>query len=73
MQKKIVPTDIYQHLLNVGGDQTVDVSTVRQWVVCFSSGDSGSPQWCSFLQLRYAGSCSLLVKMVMIVLKNTFL
>ena len=30
-------------LLNVYGDQTVDVSTVRQWVVHFSSGDSGSP------------------------------
>ena len=30
-------------LLNVYGDQTVDVSTVRQWVVRFSSGDSGSP------------------------------
>jgi len=28
---------------NVYGDQTVDVSTVRWWVVCFSSGDSGSP------------------------------
>jgi len=37
--------DRHQHLLNVSGNQTVDVSTVRQWVVCFSSGDSdnGSP------------------------------
>ena len=27
-------------LLNVFGDQTVGVSSVRLWVVCFSSGDS---------------------------------
>jgi hypothetical protein len=33
-------TDIHQCLLNVSGDQTVDVSTVRWWVVYFSSGDS---------------------------------
>ena len=38
-------TDIHQHLVNVSGDQTVDVSTVRLWVVHFSSGntDSGLP------------------------------
>ena len=29
-------------LLNIYGDQTVDVSTVGQWVVCFSSGSSDS-------------------------------
>ena len=28
--EKMAPTDIHQHLLNVYGDQTVDVSTVRQ-------------------------------------------
>ena len=39
----MAPTDIYWYLLNTDGDQTVDVSTVRWWVVCFSSGDSGSP------------------------------
>jgi len=33
-------TDIYQCLLNVYGDQTVDVSTVRWWVGHFSSGNS---------------------------------
>ena len=34
---------IHWHLLNIDRDQSVDVSTVRQWVVCFSSGDnSGS-------------------------------
>jgi hypothetical protein len=40
MQKKTAPNDIKRHLLNVYGDQTVDVSTVRGWVVRFSSGDS---------------------------------
>ena len=28
VEKKNVPIDIYQHLLNVYGDETVDVSTV---------------------------------------------
>jgi hypothetical protein len=32
--------DIHRRLLNVYGDQTVDVSTVRRWVARFSSGDS---------------------------------
>ena len=39
---KIAPNGIDRCLLNVSGDQTVDLSTVREWVVCFSSGDSGS-------------------------------
>mgnify|MGYP001856021262 CR=1 FL=1 len=45
----------HQCLLNVYGEQTVDVSTVRQWVVCFSSGDNntGSPP------LVQVSSCSL--------------
>jgi hypothetical protein len=34
------PNDIQWHLVNMYGDQTVDVSTVRRWVVCFSSGNS---------------------------------
>ena len=38
--EKIEPSDIHRHLLNVYGDQTVDVSTVRRWVARFSSGDS---------------------------------
>ena len=38
--EKIVPTDIHHCLLNTDGDQSVDVSTVRQWVMCFSSDDS---------------------------------
>ena len=37
---KMAPTDIHRHLLNSYRDQTVDVSTVRWWVVHFSSGDS---------------------------------
>jgi len=43
--EKIVAIDICQCLLNVHGDQTVDVSTVSWWVVGFRSGDgdSGSP------------------------------
>jgi hypothetical protein len=53
--EEIAPTDIHQHLLNVYRDQTVDVSTVRWWVVCFSSGDSDvrerphSGQTCNFV------------------------
>jgi len=38
--EKIAPNDIHRRLLNVYGYQTVDVSTVRRWVACFSSGDS---------------------------------
>jgi hypothetical protein len=38
--EKIAPNDIHRCLLNVYGDQTVDVSSVRRWVVRFSSGDS---------------------------------
>jgi len=38
--EKIAPNDIYGCLLNVYGDQTLDVSTVRRWVARFSSGDS---------------------------------
>jgi len=38
--EKMAPSDIHRRLLNVYGDQTVDVSTVRQWVALFSSGNS---------------------------------
>jgi hypothetical protein len=38
--ERIAPVDIHRCLLNVCGDQTVDVSIVRRWVVRFSSGDS---------------------------------
>jgi len=39
-EKKTAPNDIHRRLLNVYGDQTVDVSTVRRWVARFCSGDS---------------------------------
>ena len=39
--EKMALTDTHQHLLNVYRDQTLDVSTVRRWVVHFSCGDSG--------------------------------
>ena len=35
------PIDIHCCLLNVYGEQTVDVHTVRWWVVHFSTDDSG--------------------------------
>ena len=38
--EKIAPNDVYQHLLNIYVDQPADVSTVRPWVVRFSSGNS---------------------------------
>ena len=37
--EKIAPRDNHRHFLNVYGDQTVDVSTVRRWVARFSSGN----------------------------------
>lgn len=38
--EKISPIDIHQHLMNVYGDQTVDVSIVKWWVLHINSGDS---------------------------------
>jgi len=40
--EKMAPIDIHQYLLNVYGDQAMDVSTGRHWGVHFSSGDSNS-------------------------------
>ena len=40
--EKMTPNDIHLCLLNVQGDETVDVSTVRHWVVHFSNGESDS-------------------------------
>ena len=40
--RNMTPADIHQCLLNSYRDHTVDVSTVRQWVMHFSSGDSDS-------------------------------
>ena len=38
--EKVAPIDNGQCFLNSYGDQTVDVSTARCWVVCFSSVNS---------------------------------
>ena len=58
--KKMAPIDICQCLLNVYGDQTVDVSTAggaiqqqQQWIT--STG-------ADFFQVWHAGSCSSLAK-----------
>ena len=66
-----IDNDIHQLLLNIYGDQTVDMSTVRWWVVHFSSDNSSmkdklcSGQPCRFLQAcRFqfiAGENALLV------------
>jgi len=52
-RKKIAPID------SVFGDQTVDVGAVRQWRMCFSSGDSdsGSPLLVQFFMSK---ACRLL-------------
>mgnify|MGYP001856580411 CR=1 FL=1 len=40
--EKMAHTDIHWCLLNISGDQTVAVSTVRLWVVCFSGTDTAA-------------------------------
>jgi len=52
-------TDTHRHLLNIVGDQTVDMSMTWQWVVHFNSGDSssGSPP---LLQIFTSVKCRLL-------------
>ena len=42
-EERMASSDIHECLLNFYGDQTVDVSIVRWWVVHFSKGDSGLP------------------------------
>ena len=59
------PTDIHQCLLNIYGDQTEDVSAVKQWV-CVSAVAIvrvGYLCLCRFVGAQHAGFCSLLVKM----------
>lgn len=62
LQKFIAPTDVHGRLLNVYGDQAEGVSTARQRVVRFSSGDGGSPLLVLALQAQHAGPRSLLAK-----------
>jgi len=47
---KMAPTDIHQHLLNIYGDQTVDITAVRQWAVHFSSDNSNVKEKSCFRQ-----------------------
>ena len=63
--EKMAPTNIYQCLLDFYGDQMVSVSTVRQWVVSFSSVKDKpcSREPCRYLEARHEGSYLLLVKM----------
>jgi len=66
-------------LLNVCGDQPVDVSTVMGgWCISVvMTATLGHLCWCIFLKAWHAGSCSWPVKMhwpvVGIMLKNTVL
>ena len=61
VEKKMAPTAIHCHFLSVYRDQTVDVSTVSQWL-CFSVAVTvGHLHWCRLLRVQHAGSCSSLV------------
>ena len=57
--EKMAPTDTHQCFLNVYADQAVAVSTVKQWVLHFSSGgsDSGSLQ---LVRIVTSAACRLL-------------
>jgi len=37
--EKMALADVHQDLLNIYEDQTVDVNSVRWWMLCFSSGE----------------------------------
>ena len=39
--EKIAPSDIHWHLMNISGDQTVDVSMVRQWMQIYDADFCG--------------------------------
>jgi len=57
-------TGNYWHLLKVSNAQTVNMSTMRWWVVHISSGDSdsGSPLMVQMFIAWHPGSCSSPVK-----------
>ena len=38
--EEVQPIEIHKRLVNVHGNETVDVSTVRRWVLRFQSGDT---------------------------------
>ena len=45
--EKMAAIVIHSCVLNIVGDHTVDVSTVRRWVLCFSSGNTNEDKTCS--------------------------
>jgi len=61
--ERMTPFDIHQHLPNISGDQTVDVSTVRAGWCVSSLVTVARLHWCRLLQVQHSGSCSLLVRM----------
>ena len=67
-EENMAPIDSHQYLLNVYGDQTVSVGTVKQWVLCFSSSgsDSRSPPLLQF-------SASTAHRVLFTAGKNTYL
>jgi len=60
---KMAPVGIHWYLLNVYGNQTVDMTTVRKWVVPSSSGDSNVEQ-ATFRMATY--SCHIMTLSVSI-------
>jgi len=57
--RKIASIDIRWHLQYISGDQRVDASTVRRWVVLFSSGDRDSGS-CPLVHTFTSKACRLL-------------
>jgi len=63
--EKVIPIDIHWHLLNVDGDQRVNVSTLRLWVMHFSSDasdmkDKPHSRWpCTALRTPWNEKCLL--------------
>ena len=57
---KVAPLDIHQCLLNVDGDQVVDVRTVRLWVMHFRSDDNDSGAL-PLVQLVISVACGLFI------------
>ena len=55
--KKMALVDSHWSLLNIYGDQTWDVNAQGRLVVCFSSGNSGSPL---LVQIDSSAACMLL-------------
>ena len=54
--------NIHWWLLNVYGDQTVDVSMVKWLVACLSIGNNGSIPLVQIFMEQHAGSCTSLLK-----------